>query len=61
MIRGTQEQAEQLKAEIASFLRSELKMELSAEKTLVTHVDDGLVFLGFQVRRVCNPQKSWAA
>jgi len=52
MIRGTREQAEQLKAEIASFLRRELKMELSAEKTLVTHIDTGFVFLGFAVRRV---------
>lgn len=52
MIRGTREQAEQFKAEIASFLRRELKMELSAEKTLVTHIDTGFVFLGFGVRRV---------
>lgn len=56
MVRGTQEQAEQLKAEIGSFLRSELRMELSTEKTLVTHIDDGLVFLGIQVRRVFHRQ-----
>ena len=56
MVRGTREQAMQLKAKIADFLSGELHMELSPEKTLVTHIDDGFVFLGFQVRRTLHRQ-----
>jgi RNA-directed DNA polymerase len=32
-------------------LEQELKLELSESKTLVTHVDDGYTFLGFDIRR----------
>ena len=51
MVRGTREQAEALKAEVADFLRTKLHLELSAEKTLITHVDTGFDFLGFHIRR----------
>jgi len=48
---GTKAGAERLKAELATFLRDELGLELSAEKTHITHVTDGYDFLGFTVRR----------
>lgn len=48
---GTKEGAERLKAELTSFLRDELGLELSAEKTHITHVTQGYDFLGFTVRR----------
>lgn len=47
----TKEHAETLKAEIAEFLREHLHLQLSEEKTLVTHADDGFDFLGFNIRR----------
>ena len=51
LVRGTQEQAEQLKAEIADFLGKELHLELSEEKTLVTQVERGFDFLGFHIHK----------
>jgi group II intron reverse transcriptase/maturase len=48
---GTKQGAQALKECFATFLRDELHLELSAEKTLVTHVDEGFDFLGFHARR----------
>jgi len=48
---GGKEEAHRLRDEIQAFLRDELKLELSVEKTHVTHVNDGFDFLGFHVRR----------
>jgi group II intron reverse transcriptase/maturase len=50
-LRGTIEQAEQLKAEVADFLRQELHLELSGTKTLITPVEHGFDFLGFHIRK----------
>jgi RNA-directed DNA polymerase len=50
LVMGTREQAEALKQEAAEILR-ELGLTLSRAKTLVTHVDDGLDFLGFHIVR----------
>jgi len=47
-VKGTCEQAEQLKAEIAEFLQQELHLELSAEKTVITPVETGFDFPGFR-------------
>jgi RNA-directed DNA polymerase len=52
LVRGSREQAEAIRDEAARVLKDELKMELSAEKTLVTHVKEGFDFLGHHVRRV---------
>jgi RNA-directed DNA polymerase len=51
---GPKAGAEQLKAELATFLREHLGLELSVEKTRITHVSDGYDFLGFTVRRYEN-------
>jgi RNA-directed DNA polymerase len=48
---GGKEEAYRLRDEFQSFLAEELKLELSVEKTHVTHVNDGFNFLGFHVRR----------
>jgi group II intron reverse transcriptase/maturase len=48
---GTKQGAQALKECFATFLRDELHLELSAEKTLVTHADGGFDFLGFHARR----------
>lgn len=50
LVQGTEEQAEELKADVARYLDRELHLELSQEKTLVTHADNGFDFLGFNVR-----------
>lgn len=49
-ISGTREHAEALRDEIAGVL-STMGLRLSPEKTLVTHIDEGLVFLGWHIQR----------
>lgn len=51
MYNGTRAQTEALKVEIAAFLRDHLHLTLSEEKTKVTHLDDGFVFLGHLFQR----------
>ncbi|MHB9037305.1 MAG: group II intron reverse transcriptase/maturase [Armatimonadota bacterium] len=48
---GGREEAHRLRDEFQEFLREELKLELSVEKTHVTHVNEGFDFLGYHVRR----------
>lgn len=48
---GTKESAEQMKQEVKEFLWNELHLELSEEKTHVTHATDGFDFLGFHIQR----------
>lgn len=48
---GSKAQAEAMKEELHQFLRKELKLELSWEKTKVTHINDGFEFLGFWIQR----------
>jgi group II intron reverse transcriptase/maturase len=48
---GGKAEAYRLRDEFQTFLAEELKLELSVEKTHVTHVNDGFDFLGFHVRR----------
>jgi 5-methylcytosine-specific restriction endonuclease McrA len=40
-----------MRQEIADFLRAELQIELSMEKTKVTHITEGFKFLGFWIER----------
>jgi RNA-directed DNA polymerase len=47
---GTRADAEALREEIAEVL-SGMGLRLSLEKTLITHIDDGLVFLGWRIQR----------
>jgi RNA-directed DNA polymerase len=48
----------QAKQEIRDFLANELHLELSEEKTHITHVNDGFDFLGFHIQR-CKPEGRW--
>jgi group II intron reverse transcriptase/maturase len=48
---GHKADAHHLKAEAQTFLEQELKLELNQSKTFVTHLDDGVTFLGFDIRR----------
>jgi RNA-directed DNA polymerase len=49
LVKGTKEQAETLKQETAEFIRTELLMELSLEKTRVTSIREGFNFLGHRI------------
>ena len=47
---GSKAEAEEIKRQLATYLREELKLELSAEKTLITHARDGMAhFLGYDI------------
>jgi group II intron reverse transcriptase/maturase len=47
--RASQQRAERLRDDIRDFLREMCGLELSAEKTRITHVRDGYHFLGFNI------------
>src|SRR5260221_7330382 len=49
-ISGTRADAEALREEIAEDL-SGMGLRLSPEKTLITHIDEGLDFLGWRIQR----------
>lgn len=46
---GTYEEAEAEKQALAAFLKTELRMELSMEKTKITAIEEGFDFLGYRV------------
>lgn len=48
---GTKREAYRLKEEMQTFLREELELELSEEKSHITHVNHGIDFLGFHIKR----------
>lgn len=48
---GGKAEAYRLRDEVQNFLAETLKLELSVEKTHVTHANDGFTFLGFYIRR----------
>jgi RNA-directed DNA polymerase len=49
-VSGTKAHAEVLREEIAGVL-STMGLHLSPEKTLITYIDEGLVFLGWRIQR----------
>ena len=49
-VNGSKEDCEMIKAKLTEFIRNELKMELSQEKTLITHSNETARFLGYDVR-----------
>jgi RNA-directed DNA polymerase len=50
MVKGTRAHAEALRDEIAAVLAT-MGLRLSPDKTLITHIDDGLDFLGWRIQR----------
>jgi hypothetical protein len=48
---GSKDGAVELGEEAKQFLERGLKLELSESKTRITHVDEGLTFLGFDIQR----------
>ncbi len=57
---GTRESAEQIRQEVKEFLWQELHLELSEEKTRITHANEGFDFLGFHIQReVAGNNRPW--
>ncbi|MCP5112973.1 MAG: group II intron reverse transcriptase/maturase [bacterium] len=60
LVAGTHEQAEAEKHALARFLKEELRMDLSIEKTKITDVREGFDFLGYRVAQTKALQtKRW--
>jgi len=51
VVKGTHEQAKIIREEIRCFLESQLALSLNMDKTHITHVNDGFVFLGHRIIR----------
>jgi Reverse transcriptase (RNA-dependent DNA polymerase) len=55
---GPKAEAEEIKQRLAAFLRDELKLELSADKTLITHArTQAARFLGYEITVLHNDRK----
>ena len=46
---GSKAECEEIKADIARFMREKLELELSNEKTLITHAQTAAQFLGYEI------------
>jgi RNA-directed DNA polymerase len=55
LVQGTQHDAEQERLSLGQFLKEELRMELSMEKTRITDVREGFDFLGYRIAQVKMP------
>jgi group II intron reverse transcriptase/maturase len=53
---GSKEDAKRIKKELEGFLKTELMLETSAEKTKISHAEDGMSFLGYNVRTLRDPR-----
>jgi RNA-directed DNA polymerase len=51
LVHGTRSDAETIRTQVGQMLAERLKMTLSVDKTHITHIDDGFVFLGFHIQR----------
>lgn len=51
IVKGTKAQAEAIREECRGVLEDSLKLTLNMEKTKITHVNDGFVFLGHRIIR----------
>ena len=55
LVQGTQPDADQERLALGQFLKEELRMELSMEKTKITDVREGFDFLGYRIAQVKMP------
>lgn len=56
IVKGTKQDAENIRDECRQFLEGKLKLTLNMEKTHITHVNDGFVFLGHRIIRKRGPR-----
>ena len=50
-ITGSRAMAKEVREEVGEFLREKLKVDLSMEKTHITHISKGIPFLGYKIGR----------
>jgi Retron-type reverse transcriptase len=55
-VNGNKKECEQIKQQLTEFIETTLKMELSQEKTLITHSNNYARFLGYDIRVRRNQQ-----
>ena len=55
-VKGSKRQAEIIRDQCRDFLEGKLKLTLNMEKTHITHVNDGFVFLGHRIIRKRGPK-----
>lgn len=51
IIKGNKQQAEVIRDQCRGFLEGKLKLTLNMEKTHITHINDGVIFLGHRIIR----------
>jgi len=51
IVKGTKAHAETIREQCRTFLEGDLKLTLNMEKTHITHVNDGFIFLGHRIIR----------
>lgn len=56
LVKGTKAHAESVRVACCGFLEGKLKLTLNMEKTHITHVNDGFVFLGHRIIRKRGPR-----
>lgn len=56
IVKGTKAHAAAIREECRVFLEGELKLTLNMDKTRITHVNDGFVFLGHRIIRKRGPR-----
>lgn len=56
VVKGTRKHAEAVREACRKFLEDKLKLTLNMEKTHITHVNDGFVFLGHRIIRKRGPR-----
>jgi group II intron reverse transcriptase/maturase len=54
---GSKEDAKAVKAWLSTYLKGNLQLELSAEKTLITHAENRVRFLGYDIKRGDNKRR----
>jgi RNA-directed DNA polymerase len=55
---GSKQETEAFKAKMKEWLNEELRLELSEEKTAITHYTDGFDFLGFTVKKAIARERA---
>lgn len=56
VVKGTKQQAEAIRDECRDFLEGKLELTLNMDKTHITHVNDGFIFLGHRLIRKRGPK-----
>src|SRR5438093_2697843 len=52
---GSKEDAQEVMTEVCSFLKQELNLAISKEKSAIRHSKKGVIFLGYEVRSYSLP------